>query len=292
MLAKNYEDYKDKIDFGDIDKGTIKAMGNVFSQPKLDGMRCIVTKDGMFSRNGKRIRGCEHVQDELKNIFTRHPNVAFDGELYNHDYKDDFNTIISNTKKLKPNNEDIENAKEIVQYHIYDFIILDTYKEEKTNYLVRKNGLNYIQGLVGNNKILKFVKTTVVRNQIEVNKLLEQYLTDGYEGQIIRLAEGPYENKRSKFLLKHKVWQDAEFELVDLEPGIGNWAGKAKRAILKLPDGRTFGAGVRGSMEYAEELLKTKDKYIGTMCTVIFANYTPDGVPRFGRIKEFDRRDI
>jgi len=40
MLAKNYEEYKDNLTFP------------VFSQPKLDGIRCIVSKDGMFTRNG------------------------------------------------------------------------------------------------------------------------------------------------------------------------------------------------------------------------------------------------
>ena len=43
MLAAKWEDYKDKVEYP------------IYSQPKLDGIRCIVTKDGMFSRNGKEI---------------------------------------------------------------------------------------------------------------------------------------------------------------------------------------------------------------------------------------------
>ena len=43
MLAGKWEDRKDKIEYP------------IYSQPKLDGIRCIVTIDGMFSRNGKPI---------------------------------------------------------------------------------------------------------------------------------------------------------------------------------------------------------------------------------------------
>jgi hypothetical protein len=37
MLAKNFEDYKDELKYP------------LFSQPKLDGIRCIINKQGMFS---------------------------------------------------------------------------------------------------------------------------------------------------------------------------------------------------------------------------------------------------
>mgnify|MGYP003330811890 CR=1 FL=1 len=43
MLAAKWEDYKDKVEYP------------IFSQPKLDGIRCIVTKDGMFRAFNKRI---------------------------------------------------------------------------------------------------------------------------------------------------------------------------------------------------------------------------------------------
>ena len=53
MLAQDYHDYKDKITFP------------LYSQPKLDGIRCIVRADGMWSRNGKRIISAPHIPSAL-----------------------------------------------------------------------------------------------------------------------------------------------------------------------------------------------------------------------------------
>src|SRR3546814_12314723 len=78
------------------------------------------------------------------------------------------------------------------------------------------------------------------------------WLEEGYEGSIWR-ADAAYEQKRSKALRKRKEFVDDEFELVALEEGLGNWSGMAKRAICRLPDGRTFGAGIKGSQERARE---------------------------------------
>ena len=44
-----------KIDFND----------RVFVQPKLDGIRCYINRDGAFTRNGKEIKTVPHIKQEL-----------------------------------------------------------------------------------------------------------------------------------------------------------------------------------------------------------------------------------
>ncbi len=56
MLAKKWEDYQDKIEFP------------VYSQPKLDGIRCIATPQGLFSRNGKPFVGVPHIYAAVQEI--------------------------------------------------------------------------------------------------------------------------------------------------------------------------------------------------------------------------------
>lgn len=51
----------------------------------------------------------------------------------------------------------------------------------------------------------------------------------------------------------------------------------AKSVICRLPDGRTFGAGIKGSKERAVELLSEHHNVV----TVHFFHLTPDGIPRF-----------
>ena len=60
------------------------------------------------------------------------------------------------------------------------------------------------------------VPTTFCYNQDELDELYSSYMTDGYEGQMIRLDE-KYENKRSKYLLKRKEFITEEFEVVSME---------------------------------------------------------------------------
>ena len=95
MLAAKWEDYKDKVTYP------------IYSQPKLDGIRCIVTKDGMFSRNGKEIISAPHIRKQLDNVFKDNPNIIFDGELYADKFANDFNSIVSLVKKTKPTEDDL-----------------------------------------------------------------------------------------------------------------------------------------------------------------------------------------
>ena len=99
---------------------TKKPQDTGFSQPKLDGIRCIATKDGLFTRAGKEITTCKHIENDLKEFFEGEPDIVLDGELYNHELKADFNKITSLVRKVKPTPEEEQECHEKVQYHIYD----------------------------------------------------------------------------------------------------------------------------------------------------------------------------
>jgi ATP-dependent DNA ligase len=78
----------------------------VFIQAKLDGVRCLFTKDGAYSRNHKQFMNVRHIEMALKPFFDQHPDVILDGELYNHKLKHDFEKIISLVRKQKPTDTD------------------------------------------------------------------------------------------------------------------------------------------------------------------------------------------
>jgi ATP-dependent DNA ligase len=112
----------------------------------------------------------------------------------------------------------------------------------------------------------------------QLAELMSSALERGYEGGMVRLNT-PYEFKRSKGLLKMKDFMDEEFEITAIEEGKGNWAGYAKVVHIKLKDGRTSKATVKGNQEYCRNLLAKKDEAIGKLGTVTFFRYTNDGVP-------------
>jgi DNA ligase-1 len=97
---------------------------------------------------------------------------------------------------------------------------------------------------------------------------------------MVRLDK-PYENKRSKSLLKRKEFQDKEYIILDVIEGEGNRAGGAGAMTFANEQGVRFNSNIKGSREYCAQLLKEKVDLIGKPATVKFFNLTPDNIPRF-----------
>lgn len=252
-----------------------------YVQPKLDGVRCILKPDGGFSREGKPFFTIAHIHAQLSS-----DDIIFDGELYNHDLKDDFDKLVSMIRQQKYDElseTDREEIREKVQYHIYDVFVPE---KPKLTFTERRSLILDLAGkgaFDGNN--IRLVKTEKIASLAELDEKHGEYIVEGWEGIMGRNPDGEYEHKRSKFLFKHKNFQTEEFEVVDIESGIGNWDGIAKKVVLKLPDGRIFKSGIDGSMAKNRDRLTEKARYIGGDAACRFQNYTPDGIPRFGVVK-------
>lgn len=116
-------------------------------------------------------------------------------------------------------------------------------------------------------------------NQDQLDELNGDYTSQGYEGQMVRL-DAPYEfDTRSKTLLKRKEFDTAEFKLLKIEEGEGNWAGYAKKITFELEDGRACGGGIKGDQSFTQELFRAAQP--PTHVTVRYFKRTPDGMPRF-----------
>jgi DNA ligase 1 len=258
-----------------------------FSQPKMDGLRCLVSRDVMQSRNGKTFVSSPHIQEALAEFFEENPDVVLDGEIYNHELKNNFEKIVSLARKTKPTEEDIEESSNLIEYHVYDVIT-----PEKMNFSARIEFLR--NGLINISPFIKVVKTSVVHNLEEVNAKMAEYISMGYEGQMLRVDGVPYEHKRSKSLIKHKEFDDGEFTLAGIVEGIGNWAGMAKAAIIILEDGRSQESGMRGNFTDAKEIFENKESLYGTKVTVRYQGRTSDGKLRFPIVTHFwkGERDV
>lgn len=253
MLAQKYEDFEPG-----------------YVQPKLDGIRCIAKFDGLFTREGKPIPGADHIASMLAMLFRDMPDLILDGELYNHDLKDDFNTIVGLVRRAAPDEDQAQRARDLIQYHVYDLPSHPGVFSDRSRVLA---------GLLDNSVFkpcIKVVPTFTADSKAGADDLHGWCLTQGYEGSMFRLDK-PYEQKRSKTLLKRKEFIDEEFEVVRIEEGQGNWSGVAKRAVCRLKDGREFGAGIKGDKKRAAALLHEVHK----VATIKFFAYTPDGIPRF-----------
>jgi len=255
MLAKDWHKEKAKIKYP------------IYSQPKLDGIRCIVRKNGMWSRNGKQIISAPHIYEAMKHLFIDNPDLTFDGELYADKLANDFNAICSLVKKTKPTEEDLKESKDKIEYHIYDL------PSHKGKFSERYKALI--------NTVLPSccvkVVTSIVNKEDEVLVLYGNYVGNGYEGQMLRL-DLPYENKRSKSLLKHKSFVDSEFVIKGVIEGKGKLTGKVGKLVFE-----GFDSAVNGSHEYLEQLFNDKT-LVGKKATVKYFDLTPAGEPRFPKV--------
>ena len=289
MLAQDFKNKNRNATVMNFLNGSATAPA-IFSQPKLDGIRCIAMREGLFTRSGKKITAVPHIHEALKPLFEEYPNATLDGELYNHKYKDDFNKIIHLVRKQNLTEEHLAESKKMIQYHIYDAPVIGKHNtrpssngvySEKDLFSDRTSILDAQFDNLGLEKHpLVIVATTEIHGREQLDRCYEDYVEAGYEGQMIRI-DGPYENKRSPKLLKRKEFVDEEYTILGYEEGDGNREGTIKHFKFKNKDGRGFKSNVKGTFEYLTELLEKADSLIGKEATVKYFNLTPDGVPRF-----------
>lgn len=277
MLAKEFDDYIEKIDFT---KG-------VLVQNKYNGARCVATlEDGkvvLKSRKGELWVSVPHINKDLEQFFKNYPNAVLDGELYNYELRERLNELMKLVRKTKDiSAEDLKKSEKMVRFYIYDGYGTDvkTFNQE-VDYVIRKAWIDEV--LPDYSTYYRQVKTTLVHSMKEVDKIYETFLADGEEGAIIRLPHSAYENKRSKFLLKYKPEDDDEAVIVDLIEGTGNWSNTAKTATLKWK-GKTFDATFLKSYELGVERLKNKKDWVGKTVTFLYTGLTGLGTPNYARI--------
>lgn len=258
MLAKRFDEDGDKITYP------------AFTQPKFDGHRCIamIDKKGkctMWSRTRKLITGLPHIVRALEALNLK--NIIFDGELYNHDYKDRFEELTSFIRSPEP-----KEGHEVVQFHVYD--VADSTREYH-----RRNDLLNIH--LPNKHPLVRVETILVHNEDELMEEFEHFIALGYEGSMVRNVEGMYVNKRSVDLQKIKEFQDDEFIVVGVTEGRGKLAGKAI-FVCATKDNVSFEVKMKGNQDELAKYWKNPKLAAGRMLTVQFQGFTnKNKVPRF-----------
>lgn len=266
MLAQEYSKVKPNVP--------------LFSDEKLDGVRCIIKADGMWSRNGKPIVSAPHIFNSLKFLFDSNEDLILDGELYADKSKADFNTIISCVRKSKPNDFDLMVSEEYIQYHIYDCPSHNDVFSKRKKYL---HSLPLPNNCIVLNSILCYTHE-------EIDSLYKTYLEKGYEGQMLR-TDSLYENKRSKNLIKRKEFHDDEFVIIDVIEGLGNMKNKVGKFRFKTKENVEFDASVNATWEESEKLWKNRHSLIGQKATVKYFEITTDGSLRFPKVINFVDRD-
>jgi len=287
MLAKDYGDYKDKINISD----------GVGVQIKYNGGRVIARKVGLFSRKGERYVSIPHIERALEPFFAAYPDAILDGEAYNYGLREHLNEIMKLLRKtVHITDEDLARSKELIKFYVYDGFglpirgKLHARSSMKDWYLARKDAIDACV-LLSDEAIFPRVNTWIAKSQIEIEEIYGGFLADRQEGAIIRVLDAPYEDKRSRYLLKYKPLQDAEFRLLSVQDGDGSDANRASTATCQRIDGGlytdgtdTFNASFIGGDDLTVKFWAERQSHIGKIFTVYFNGLTGKGKQNYARI--------
>ena len=260
----------------------------VFIQPKLDGVRCLIQYDSgvvtAYSRTGKEWKNIEHITLNLYKFFDKHPNVVLDGELYNHDFKDDFEEIISMVRKTKPTHEDRQKSLMNVEFHCYDIVNRRMKFSTRDKWIAKNLPTSYC---------VKHVQTMLCPDEISAKHGHQVNLDDGYEGSIVRLNT-PYQCKRSHSLRKFKDFSDAEANIVGYEEGKGKRTGTLGKFIMQDDDGNQFGCPPGKGHNYKDLaiILANIHEYMGQRATFTYFERTKAGSyrhPLFKCVRNYEQ---
>jgi DNA ligase-1 len=278
--------YKPMLAYPVSDK-PIDYTNKVSMQPKLDGVRCLIQydkKQGVtaWSRTGKQWKNIMHITKSLEKWFQSNQTTVLDGELYNHDLRDDFEQIISIVRRQNPDDIDMLESQDMVQFHCYDIIHPINSAFEDRN--------RFIRCCVPETNYVKHVKTQAVGNEALAKVVHQQNLDNGYEGSILRTND-EYQNKRTHSLRKFKDFQDDEALILDWVEGLGKRAGTIGKFMAQDIDGNVFGIPVMDKFKYLQDNFEEMKTWVGKFATFTYFERTKAGSyrhPLFKCIRDYE----
>ena len=265
---------------------------------KIDGLRCIIYlgDDGKLHTSSRGATNYDSAMFEilthpaLIKLFKNNKGLMLDGECYHHGYTLQQINSIARTQKVA---KDLE----VLQFYWYDIVDLNNpFKSRLAKMKSIAEELKEYGAEIGwdpdrifkeNELRIQFVPQIEVSGWDNMMKLHNEYVSEGWEGLVIRDPERPYKpNGRTNDMIKIKVYKDDCFKVVGKEAGLRG--SEDMVFIMEMPDGRTFKAKPFGDREQKEEYWINFDKkYKGHIGECKFFYYSDDGIPLQPAFKAF-----
>lgn len=286
MLANKYFDHPKAV------LGKIVAVTE-----KLDGVRAlaIVTKlqhgidIAIYSRQGKRICGLVDVEQSIKDAIT----PWFEKNLLTYDVVLDGELLVTDRSGI-PSKEQYKRTTKIITadhllqktgitYNVFDILPKRDFEsgESRAAYAKRRALMETL--LNGSNspsmRIVPVKATLSCADAKTAYKTILSLVTkareNGEEGVMLNLCDASYVCKRTNNLLKVKVFQDCDLQIIGFQQGAGKYAGTLG-ALLVDYKGNPVGVGSGMSDEQRREFWKHQEQYLGRVVTVQYFEETND----------------
>ena len=264
---------------------------------KIDGLRCLIYlgEDNKLHTSSRGATNYDSAMCEilthpmLIKLFKDNPGLIMDGECYKHGYSLQQLNSIARTQKTAVDYS-------ILQFYWYDIVDINSTTTErinKINKLAKDLNLDFNpeQQFKEGDLRIQLVPHIEVSGWNNIESLHNQYVSEGWEGLVIRLQSSTYgPNKRTNDWIKVKMYKDDCFRVIGIEGGLRG--SEDMVFILTTDDGKTFKAKPFGDREQKQEYWDNFDeKYKGHIGECKFFYYSDDGVPLQPSFKAF-RWDI
>ena len=263
MLAKSSNDCQTSI-----------LQKKMFCSRKLDGVRMMVKWDEKLgkpitiSRGGKNYDvAATLIIEQLTDYLSRHKDLILDGELYAHGH---YLQEISGIARL----ETWEDRCEILEYWIYDIA------DDKRTFNNRYDDLIDLSLDIENNpnySKIKVVEHVLTEGWEQIQRLHDKWVSEGFEGLVARKPDKVYGfGKRGSDMIKVKMYQDDEFEIIDYQDGL---RPEDFTFVCQTKEGKQFAAKPIGDRELKAQYLENIDNIIGKKGIVKYFEISKDGIP-------------
>lgn len=262
MLANKYFEHASHVDGKEF-----------YVTEKLDGIRCLCfIKDGQipmfFTRQGQKIDGLIEIEaDLIEWMGTRPIDIMLDGELLISD-RDKYESKEQYKRTTKIVRKDGD--KHGVTFHVFDVVGKG---REDSPYWARRYWIEQrIQGM----DHVKFLPVLYQgTNPGVIPELLEQQRSLGHEGVMVNIADAPYQAKRTNDLLKCKLMQDCDLEVVGFQEGSGKFKGTLGAMLVRYK-GNIVGVGSGFNDRMRQEVWNHQERYLGRVATIQYFEETCD----------------
>ncbi|ORC87541.1 DNA ligase [Trypanosoma theileri] len=286
----------------------------LLASPKIDGIRCLIgynerrKEPQFFSRGGILLECCHGLVPHVLPLFESDPTLILDGELFAPQCNfEELNGLVRRLEKTVT--DDVRKRQaELLEYFAFDIMYSAKLSAPNAPFSERYRLLKKLIPICGAKRISAYQhdeeKRKIIRkkrllengeNPIklyhvpaaqvspeEMDEVLEEACSQGFEGVMIRRPSFPYEHgKRSFGLLKYKTMHDAEYRIVDFLPGQGKFKGGLGAFVCETKNGIRFNATPKTTYEKRLSLWGKREQLLGQYLTVQYQELSTQDVPRF-----------
>lgn len=249
----------------------------LMASAKFDGVRAVITPDGIYSRNWKRFNS------ELEQYFedaiaeARKNNSIIDGEIYSRNLR--FDQLISNIRG--------NDINESIRFYAFDSCTLDEWNNQTTKpFKVRYD--ETVRRYRHLNRVAPVVQYQI-NNDNDLEILFGQSIDQGFEGLIMRNPESQYKNGRAtmrqNIIYKLKQWVTIDSKIVGFKQMMkgGKRTAKIGSFLLRSSDGIEYAAKPAAGLTLDDTWCK-RDQYLGGYVECRFMKHGVKLRPRFAHI--------